>query len=695
MRRSRDVIPAAREGRGPKGRGPSLDEAHAAHAVLPARDAVRDRRDLRRRMHEAYATRASDLGSTPPGTTARSSRASSPPPRGRDAARLSQLRAGPLVPKMAEHPGRGDRVPARPRAPRQAPRSGTSPSSPRSRAEPRPHRRSSRGTCVRLREAEGALRVRRAGGAQYLPRTACCWPVPRGERSTGSPSARRAETTRRRASSRSAMRGAIVGEFHSTPTRARTKQGGAWMDDAINRRTVHGRSSIRSRLTCNLRRPWNQQARPSRTTRSSPSSTSSGTACTSSPAVDIPASPDCRVSNGTRSSCRRSSWRTSCWEWDVVRHMTASRRHRRAHHRARSSTARRRAPRTSSAGWQTVRQIEMGLFDMLVHAGVRRGRGGTARTPQAILAEVRARGGRGSARAVRPVPGILFSHVFRRAARRGLHSYQWAEVLSADAFSLFEEEGVLSPAVGTLPRRGARAWRQPAPRSNRSSPSAAARPNWTPSCGIMEWSKKRVTRRHVEPITTRIRIRRVARSPSRRRVAFAQAPQVPATSIRADAAASCTPTGRRRPTSKNVQTKRLGPTSSNRASQHRRAAGGRERFPATLHVRMREVCQNAEALLNRRGVPFTRGRRAEDEQGAHEGADRDRAPVLAVGDKMDRRAQRVCWQAVPRRGGYPENGGSAVIASAEVRRRAPAAGRRMFGDRRRQGRRLSAKGSVR
>jgi oligopeptidase A len=99
--------------------------------------------------------------------------------------------------------------------------------------------------------------------------------------------------------------------------------------------------------------------------------------------------------------------------------------------------------RSFHAGLQIMRQLEFSLFDFNLHAGYDPQLGG--RIPE-VLAEVRA------AVAVTPVPkwnrfAHSFGHVFAGGYAAGYYSYKWAEVLAADAFGAFEENGVFDRAT--------------------------------------------------------------------------------------------------------------------------------------------------------------------------------------------------------------------------------------------------------
>ncbi|WP_299583801.1 M3 family metallopeptidase [uncultured Microbulbifer sp.] len=92
----------------------------------------------------------------------------------------------------------------------------------------------------------------------------------------------------------------------------------------------------------------------------------------------------------------------------------------------------------------TVRQLEFAMFDFRLHASEETM---NAEKIQQLLTEVR------SEVAVVPVAEENrfqhgFSHIFAGGYAAGYYSYKWAEVLSADAFSLFEEKGIFDRATG-------------------------------------------------------------------------------------------------------------------------------------------------------------------------------------------------------------------------------------------------------
>ena len=242
-------------------------------------------------------------------------------------------------------------------------------------------------------------------------------------------------------------RGTTIAQFYFDNYAREGKQGGAWMDDAINRRRrADGVQIPVAYLTCNLPAPV--AGKPALFTHDDVITVFhefghglhqmltevevlgvSGIEGVEWDAVELPS----------------QFMENFCWEWDVLRRMTA--------HvdtgapLPRELFDRMLAAKNFQSGLATMRQLELGLFDMLVHSEYVRGGDGRFASPQAVLDAVRAE--------VRVLPVApydrfmhAFSHVFAGGYAAGYYSYKWAEVLSADAYSLFEELGVLSPEAG-------------------------------------------------------------------------------------------------------------------------------------------------------------------------------------------------------------------------------------------------------
>ncbi|GGB42237.1 oligopeptidase A [Oceanisphaera marina] len=102
------------------------------------------------------------------------------------------------------------------------------------------------------------------------------------------------------------------------------------------------------------------------------------------------------------------------------------------------------AARNFHSALMMLRQLEFSLFDFRLHMakdGAEPGR------VQAILDQVR------ESVSVLPPPSFNrfqhgFAHIFAGGYAAGYYSYKWAEVLSSDAFSRFEEEGIFSAKTG-------------------------------------------------------------------------------------------------------------------------------------------------------------------------------------------------------------------------------------------------------
>ena len=243
--------------------------------------------------------------------------------------------------------------------------------------------------------------------------------------------------------------GQLVGQFYMDLYARNSKRGGAWMDDAITRRRIASNNqpegSIQTPvayLNCNFAAPVG--GKPALFTHDEVITLFhefghglhhlltqiedlgvSGISGVEWDAVELPS----------------QFMENFCWEWDVLQDMT---RHADTGEKLpRALFDKMIAAKNFQSGLQTLRQIEFSLFDMRLHDDYDTG----SKTIQQLLEEVRKEVAVLIPPAFNRFPNS-FSHIFAGGYAAGYYSYKWAEVLSADAYSLFEENGVLNMAVG-------------------------------------------------------------------------------------------------------------------------------------------------------------------------------------------------------------------------------------------------------
>ena len=129
------------------------------------------------------------------------------------------------------------------------------------------------------------------------------------------------------------------------------------------------------------------------------------------------------------------------WEWAVVEGLT---KHvDTGETLPRSLFDKMLAAKNFQSGLMCVRQVEFALFDMLLHSEFQADK----ETFMDVLTRVRNEVAVTFPPAYNRFPQS-FSHIFAGGYAAGYYSYKWAEVLSSDAFSAFEEEGILNPETG-------------------------------------------------------------------------------------------------------------------------------------------------------------------------------------------------------------------------------------------------------
>ncbi len=247
--------------------------------------------------------------------------------------------------------------------------------------------------------------------------------------------------------------GALIGHFYMDLYARETKRGGAWMDDAITRRRKGAEIQTPvAHLNTNFSRPVG--GKPALFTHDEVLTLFhefghglhhlltrvedlgvSGINGVEWDAVELPS----------------QFMENFAWEWDVLRGMT---RHvDTGSPIPRSLFDRMLAAKNFQSGLAMLRQIEFAVFDMRLHSDFDPA---GARSARDLLEEVRSR------TAVLRPPAYnrfanSFSHIFAGGYAAGYYSYKWAEVLSADAYSLFEE---MSESHGVLDARAGQRFRE-------------------------------------------------------------------------------------------------------------------------------------------------------------------------------------------------------------------------------------------
>ncbi len=243
--------------------------------------------------------------------------------------------------------------------------------------------------------------------------------------------------------------GQRIGQFYLDLYARPSKRGGAWMDDVITRRkTADGIQTPVAYLNCNFSGPVGDK--PALFTHDEVITLFheaghglhhlltqieelgvSGINGVEWDAVELPS----------------QFMENFCWEWDVLKHMTAH--VETGEPLPRALFDRMLAAKNFQSGLQTLRQIEFASFDMHLHDDFDPN---GPRSAQDLIDDIRSKVAVIIPPAYNRFPNN-FSHIFAGGYAAGYYSYKWAEVLSADAYALFEDEaegygGVLNPEVG-------------------------------------------------------------------------------------------------------------------------------------------------------------------------------------------------------------------------------------------------------
>jgi len=240
----------------------------------------------------------------------------------------------------------------------------------------------------------------------------------------------------------------LLGQFYLDLYARKNKRGGAWMDEAISKYKFAKESSLPvAYLTCNFTPPLKN------------------TSSTFTHDEVITLFHEfghglhhllTEINEYSVSGIKGVEWdavelpsqfmENFCWEWSVIHEMSEHITTKKS--MPKSLFKKLYLSKNFQSGMQTLRQVEFALFDMILHSTYE----SSSKDVLGTLDEIR-----NKVSVIKPPTWNRFphsfSHIFAGGYAAGYYSYKWAEVLSADAYSLFEENGVISPLIGKTFRK--------------------------------------------------------------------------------------------------------------------------------------------------------------------------------------------------------------------------------------------------
>lgn len=238
-------------------------------------------------------------------------------------------------------------------------------------------------------------------------------------------------------------KGEKIAQFYMDLYARANKRGGAWMDNDRTRNRLYGELQTPvAYLVCNFAKPVGDK--PALLTHDDVLTLfhefGHGLHHMLS-RIEEPAASGINGVEWDAVECPSQFMENFAWDWTVIENLTS---HVQTGEKLpRSLYDKMLAAKNFQSAMAMVRQLEFGLFDMLLHTEFDPAKDSI----QGLLLQVR------KEVAVTHQPDYnrfpnSFSHIFAGGYAAGYYSYKWAEVLSSDAFSLFEETGVLNPQTG-------------------------------------------------------------------------------------------------------------------------------------------------------------------------------------------------------------------------------------------------------